>query len=379
MALVLDELSDRKMLYNDTYAPFFVVSYALHMFNLINHERKIYWESKRIPNMRLHLLFVAPPGGMKTYSMQMLGGEGSGIFSNCAYQIITRQNMNEAAMVGSISFQNGESRTREGEAQVHARDIIMIDEFSGITSSLKSSFNSQMDTQLLAALDHGHVVKSQAGGNIEYDTMFTLWAGVQPAKYDMSSGMGRRLCFLLNIPNEQMKFAIRRAIWDSKNIAPNEATDNALNEIINSWAHSFSVIESITYDYSIFELYEELDLETYEMACYDRIILGYHLATYGASQHIVLMAEDGLLKSMIRSQVEWRTLIGEGPDLIQIKKIIEDHGKTDPVSGKKQMNRCDINTFASKYQLSVSQINDKVNEMKSYGMLTINRGMVTLA
>lgn len=38
------------------------MSYGAHIFNLMNFRRHIYFEHGRIPDMRCHLLFVAPPG-----------------------------------------------------------------------------------------------------------------------------------------------------------------------------------------------------------------------------------------------------------------------------------------------------------------------------
>lgn len=379
MDIVLRELDSRGMLSYDVYAPFFVASYAMHVFNIMNKERKVYWESKRVPNLRLHLVFIAPPGGMKSYTMSMLGGENVGVFHNAGIEVVTRQNMNEAALVGTISMQNGRPVTREGEAHHFANGIIMIDEFSGITDALRSSFNNQMDTQLLAALDHGHIVKSVAGGNIEYDTNFTLWAGIQPARYDIQRGLGRRLCFLVNVPDEEMKKQMRRAIWKSKNIRNSEGEQKKLSEIIQMWSSGFTRIQRIDYDDSIFDLYEELGLETYDMTSYDRIILGYHLARYGATEHIVLKVEDPFLKRMITLQHQWRKNVINGPDLLQIQTLIKDYGEFNPETQEYEIGRQRLNDASSTYQMSISNLHDKLMEMVKYGMIQLKNNKIILS
>jgi len=377
MDIVLRELESRGMLCHDVYAPFYVASYAMHVFNLMNKERQIYWESKRIPNLRVHLVFIAPPGGMQSYTLSMLGGEGVGVFHNAGIQIVSRQNMNEAALVGTITMQNGRSVTREGEAHRFSNGIIMIDEFSGITDALRSSFNNQMDTQLLAALDHGHIAKSVAGGNIEYDTNFTLWAGIQPARYDIQRGLGRRLCFLVNVPDENLKRELRRAIWKSKNIKNEDGDRERLSHIIQMWASEFQKIQRIDYDDSIFELYEELGLETYDMTSYDRIILGYHLARYGASEHIVLKVEDPLVQQMIRLQHQWRKSVINGPDLLQIQTLIKDNGYLNE-EGQYEITRTLLNKASSTYQMSISDLHNKLVEMIKYGMIAMKNGKIVL-
>jgi len=55
-------LSRRKIVFAERFIPYFFMSYGSHIFNLMNKRRRIYYEHSRIPDMRLHLLFVAPPG-----------------------------------------------------------------------------------------------------------------------------------------------------------------------------------------------------------------------------------------------------------------------------------------------------------------------------
>jgi hypothetical protein len=377
MDLVLRELASRGMLYAETYAPFYVASFAMHVFNLMNQENSIYWEAKRIPNLRLHIVFVAPPGGMKSFTLSMLADEDIGVFQGGTYPIIKRQNMNEAALCGTINLQNGKRIEREGEAKKFHNGVITIDEFSGITDALKSSYNSQMDTQLLAALDHGHVVKSIAGGNIEYDTNFSLWAGVQPARYDIQRGLGRRLCFVVNIPSEEMKRELRKAIWKSKNIRPENNDIAQLRDVIGSWTSSFSQIKEIKYDQTIFDLYDSLELETYDMTSYDRIILGYHLARYGASEVINLSVKDPLLVEMIKNEYRWRKDVINGPDLLQIKQLIIDYGTMND-KGIYEIDRMTLNDMSSTYSMSVANLHDKLSEMGKYGMIGMKNGKVQL-
>jgi len=101
MQLVLDEMQSRGTYKYETYAPYYVCSYAMHAFNLMNQGRKVYWESKRLPNLRLHIVFVAPPGGMKSYFLSQMGGDDYSIFNNVNYTMNMKSNMNEATFVGS--------------------------------------------------------------------------------------------------------------------------------------------------------------------------------------------------------------------------------------------------------------------------------------
>jgi hypothetical protein len=370
MQMILDNLEQRGTLSYETYAPPYVCSYAIHAFNVMNQGRKVYWESYAIPNMRLHIIFVAPPGYMKSYYLKNMGMDDYSIFGNCNYEMIQCQNVNEASLVGTYTPSHGNYVKREGKFETHGQGFLMMDEFKGITDAMGQSFNSQMESQLLAALDHGEVRKSVAGGDIEYQTYCTLWGGVQPAKYELGSGMGRRICFLLNLPDAKLKSDLRRAVWDSRNKRPDVKQIHEMKDAIKTWTTSFNSIENIDYDESVFHLYEKFDIEPYEISSYAKLILGWHLAKYGADTSIMLDVQDKGLMDILNKQFEWRRDIITGPDLKQVINLIRVYGTTTD-DGRIMITRNYLNTVCFQVQMSAQSLYDKLEEMKRYGMITI--------
>lgn len=367
----MDEMKERGALYPEIYAPPYICSYALHTFNILNQQKKIYWVGRNIQNLRLHVIFVAPPGGMKSYYLDQFAMGDYAIFNNCNTNVYSVQNINEAALIGTKTNQNGKHIEREGEASKHANDIICMDEFSGLTEACKQSYNSQYDTQLLAALDHGNVNKSMAAGNITYKTYFTLWGGVQPARYDLSKGMGRRMCFIMNLPDKKQRGQLRKAIWKSHNIEVDEANYVALRDDINAWTSSFNQIERVEFCDDVMELFDELDIEGYYMTSYERIILGYHLAKYGAKKRVECHLEDQELNEILQRQFKWKNQITRGPDVLQISNLIKTYGNE---SGGQYLIECQkLNFICDSIQMSIQQINEKMEEMKRYHMINITK------
>jgi len=215
LQLTMEELERRNALKREVYAPYYVCSYAMHCFNIMNKSRQIYWEGGEIPNLRLHIIFVAPPGYMKSYYLRQMGGGEHAILNTYnetlgnGIQMVYKQNLNEAGLVGTFIHSGNRVERQIGAAEEYSNGFLLIDEFKGITDALNASYNSQMDTQLLAALDHGHISKQMAAGIIDFDTNFTMWGGVQPARYELAGGMGRRMLFLLNIPDKELKEQLR--------------------------------------------------------------------------------------------------------------------------------------------------------------------------
>ena len=83
------------------------------------------------------------------------------------------------------------------------------------------SFGHVLGHSVETALDSGMIRKRLAAGKIEYQTNFTLWTGVQPARYQLSSGLARRFLFLLFIPNfkDIQAFKVNRRL--AKNVKTN--------------------------------------------------------------------------------------------------------------------------------------------------------------
>ena len=142
MDIVMAELGDREVYLRETYAPYFVCSYVCHEFNLHNQRKKIYWTGKSLPNMRMHCLFVAPPGFMKSYYLENMGGGEYGIFRDVGTKIGYKQSMTEPAFVGTVQSNNGSMRKIEGIAEQYKTGVCIVDEFSGITNAMKSQMNS---------------------------------------------------------------------------------------------------------------------------------------------------------------------------------------------------------------------------------------------
>lgn len=363
----MEELKARSVYLCETYAPYYVCSFMTHAFNQMNQRREIYWDSKRVPNMRLHILFVAPAGFMKSFYMGTMGGERFSIFRNCGTPIGFEQSMTEAAFVGTIRDIDGVGHQILGAAADYKDGMLLIDEFSALTNAMKVQYNSQMDAQLLAALDHGHVVKRLGTGRIEYTTNMTLWAGVQPAKYDLSSGLGRRMCFLLFLPTKLDNVALMRTMHKTRNIRPDVREMDNLWGLIKNSVSNMECIETIDFGDSVLKLYEELNLFSYESSYFDRLLLGWHLATYGSEPHMLIEAQDKELLQLVNREKKWRDEIAAGVDHAQMMKIIKACGSS--IDGKLQITKPDLIQECTMVGWNARQVADVLTELTRFGMI----------
>ena len=91
--IIMEEMHSREAYQADVYAPYYICSYAVHAFNLMNQTREIYFVGKQLPNMRLHLLFISPSGFMKTYYGNVMGSDPNAIFAKTSIGMAKEQSL----------------------------------------------------------------------------------------------------------------------------------------------------------------------------------------------------------------------------------------------------------------------------------------------
>lgn len=374
--LVMQEMHDRKAYLYETYTPFFICSYVAHAFNLLNQRDKIYWEGKRLPSMRCHLMFVAPPGYMKSFYMNNMGEPDSGIFSGSKLQMGFKQSMTEAGLIGTIRVFEEVPYETDGVAKTYKDGILMVDEFSAITNAFKISYNNQMDSQLLALLDHGRVNKDLAGGSISYQSNMTLWGGVQPARYDFTSGMGRRMIFMLFLPTRVDNDNLLDIMNTTRNMTVDPGKMQELWTEIDGWIEQMGQIKSIEFDSSVLRLYKRLNLNSFESPLFDRLLLSYHLAMYPASEHVVISANDKIALDLVQREKKWRDDIVKGIPFIQIKRIIAMSGNR--VDGTFTLSKNDLIDEASMLGWNAKQVTELVLEMAKCEIVRTKGGQIIM-
>lgn len=367
---VMEELNDREVYKYETYAPFYICSYAMHVFNLMNQRRKIYWEAKQLPNMRAHLLFVAPPGWMKSHYLSTMGGDKNAIFRKTGVDMGSESYMTEAGFVGTFSSVNGVTIPMEGAAKMYANGVLMIDEFSAITKALQTQHSNQLDNQLLNALDHGNIQKRLGAGKIEYSTRLTLWAGVQPARFDLTSGLGRRLLYMVFIPSKLDNHELIEARHRARNMKPNDREMVRLRRGIKNHNVGMDIVERVEFDDSVLRMYEKLGLYSFEGSYFDRLLLGWELAVNGPQKHIVVGVKDNALMKLVERQKKWRSEISTGIEYVQLKRIIELAGGA--------MTKNQLVKDSGMYGWNSMQALELLEDMRRSGIIKVRANMITL-
>jgi len=369
--MILQELEARGCAYVRRFAPYFICSAGAHLFNLMNKRRHIYYEAGRIVDTRLHLLMLSPPGFSKTFWLeQHLRGEHA-VFYGSGIEIGFEGSMTEAGFVGTIRFVNGQTVITEGAAAIYSRAILGIEEFSALTEMIKQQYAKTLDVALLGALDSGYVYKRLAAGELKYQTNVTLQTGVQPARYDLSSGLGRRLFFIQFIPSlkdfETLKFARRRA----KGLRFNPVRTDRIRREVRLLKQRLNEIEEIEFDESVFNLFDLLKMIHYEEPLFERLLIGYYVMKGRFGETLRISAKDKEARRLVIEGYNHRKQIRRGAEFAEVMILLNEADGA--------MNIVDLKERLLLFGLDWNQASNLLYEMMRVGFLKMHGEKVVLA
>ena len=336
---ILNELEARNVAYARKFPPYYISSLGCHIFNIMNQQKGIYTEAGLKVNTRQHIILVTVPGFGKSFWLrQFLENELSlvkGTKIGCTFE----SQMSEAGFVGTAKFNSeGVAQESPGFCRNESNSIVGIEEFSAISAAVSQNYNAGLDTALLTALDSGMVRKRLAAGKIEYQTNLSLWTGVQPARYELSSGLARRFLFLLLIPNfnDIKQFKLNRR--SSKNVKTNTLTLGKLKAAINTrYDDIMKKLEKVEFDRTVYKKLDELDVVHYEEPLYERIALGYWLMKVKEMPKTLTIKMDPTLDALFDNEKGDRFKIKRGTQLAQVWALVQDVGRISELKLKNHL------------------------------------------
>jgi len=323
---ILNELEKRKITHVKEFAPFYISSIGTHIFNIVNQKKNIWTSSAGTVNTRQHILMVTVPGFGKSFMLkQFLDKEIYSIVKGTAVPASFEQNFTEAGLIGSISRgPGGEIQTHYGLAYKKGNNIIGVEEFSTVTNAMKQDYNMNLDTSMLTLLDSGDVIKSMSAGSIEYKTNLTMWAGVQPGRYNLSSGLGRRFVFLVFVPTWEDILAFRKASREADGIVVDQLRLTQLKKAIDiRVAEINNQLTEIEFNMDFYKEMDRLNVMHYEEMIYKRLALGYWLMKVSYPNGKLIIGVDTELKRIINLEHGFRKRIKKGTDLDQVRAVVK--------------------------------------------------------
>ena len=324
--MIVQQLKDRNTADYNVFPPFFISSVGAHYFNIINQQTKIYSEAGMTVNTRLHIIMVAPQGQSKSFWLKQFLEHDNSMIKGTMIKTDFELRMTEAGYLGTIKFgDHNQIIETQGLCQEEKNSIVGIEEFSDLMKSVTAQdYNIGLENELLTTLDSGMAIKRLAAGKLEYRTNLTLWTATQPARYNLTSGLGRRFLFIFNIPTQESMDILKMKRREAANIQVDESDMFEIKKTINNTFNELaSKVNKVRFDKSFYEYMDRLNVVAYEEPLYERLALGYTIMKSEGFESELVMSPDNTLKKMMKMEWGWRKKIKQGTEASMVWSLIE--------------------------------------------------------
>jgi len=370
----LQYLRDLNIAFTDIYVPPYVASAFCHYLNILNASNPFLLDHGRPSNLRLHLFMVAPPGYMKSTLLDLfLTDSPYSVLGGTVINTTFASTLTEAGLVGTFTNTNGQLKVKYGLAYTERNSIIGVEEFNALATAMQQKHSSNLDNALLLALDNGKVKKNLAGGTIEYITRFTLWASSQPERFDLTSGLARRLFFLYFIPNEKQRKIIKQARKKGRHIEVPHDKLLALRQHIDDRCEELRNITSITFTDDFDDKLDSLGLPHFEEPLFERLAIGYAASTDGIEDDVLVVDMDNRLSDMMMLAKGWRYEVKTGASHNQVLALLKGRGYVEYDVLLEQLANFGLNFERSSYLLKDLERMKKVRFKKESGTLWVRK------
>ena len=301
-----------------------------------------YTPMSQLPDTRIHILMRGAKGSGKSVLILMFLAEGTGLAysgnSDLGEGFRTMMGANsitEAGMFGSVDDE-GEIAGRP-IAREMCGGFLGFEEFSSMSDASKKDHSLDMKNQLLTSLDNGRVQKAMRNGWVRYTTRYTVWAGTQPARFELDSGLDRRF-FIIDIemtPQKERQYKL--AQHKQANMSNEERVSLAnLNIEIKQWIRRRmeeavrNPPTGIIFDDDIMEWIDRPDVRSFEADLFRRMCIGYAMMqpTYRGGEPLIIKLDDKLEAILNQSLAQRRRVMDADLELMRSTFWMKDVPKS---------------------------------------------------
>lgn len=324
--LVLQELERRRVAFVQDFIPYYLCSLGCHLLNIENKKRHFYYEHGRIPDLRLHVMQVAPPGFSKSFFMKQLLQDVYGVLGG-AVPSTFEEYVTQAGFAGTFDRDaKGKVIKKPGLIELFKDGIVALEEFSALTKAMQQEHSFGLDAAVLDALDSGIVKRRLGGGPIVVETQMSMWAGTQVTRFALTGGLGRRFFFIVWVPTEKERMEIKRMRREGRGLKFDAKTSGVIHKAVENTKLKLLKVNDI-------EFTKELDalLESrvhYEDLLFERLAMGYKVIR-GDFDTCVVLEPDDVLRVLFRRGFRWRDRLLAQSQGDQVVQVLKDRGDKD--------------------------------------------------
>ncbi len=303
----------KKMYRIDEFMPYYLTAMACHVLNIHNRNvRMVYARGGIVPDLRLHMFFIGPPGFSKSFFCDILFDETFGAaWDEAGFGFPNHEvgYLNLASLIGTVigRDEEGNQITQPGLAETYSESIIWAEEFTGIREVMRTDYSAGMGDAFLKLCDNGKVERDMRYGSIRYQSYSTLLLGTQTMRIDLPSGLARRFWFIDLSPSVADIVAYRKAWHDGRKAFPDYKILKQLRAGYARLAAGVAQLRRVTFTKEYIKFLKSLKVPHIVLDLLERFAIGYNLMTnYTFSSDTLVVDISPELKDLINRGLDMR-------------------------------------------------------------------------
>lgn len=272
----------------------------------------------KVADLRVNTMHVAPPGYSKNFFIDLFLDEKTGFLSNIGIPAKKLQNPTEAGYSGTLygMDEDGNAGANYGYAKKYCAGILAVPEFSYITNLSGTEHSSNFVNDVMEIIEGGHFSRAMAKGSLDYYSYHTLWAATQPGpRFDMSAGLGRRLNFVVIIPDMEME----KRYKEVQEKGYTSRIDEDVLQVIRGYFYKLYQTNNIrqvffTEEYKEWRNNMKVIRHT-DYSLFDNVAFGYNFAVNymdegsGEGSHVLYVKLDNRLRTLLKVLAASRSIL----------------------------------------------------------------------
>ena len=307
--MIWDEIMDYakycRLLHYETFIPVFLCSIGAHIANYHNRadftKPSFHSKNGQKTNLRLHLFSVGPPGHGKSIYSRLFCEEDYGLLQD-SIPVSRQGKITDKGLTGG--YDNGVRIY--GEAEKFKDGIISIEEFDHIIQASKQDHSLNIVNDLLDLLDSGWF-KYRKGDEypVRYQSYFTLFAGTQPDRLSVSSGLARRLALIDMAPDNELRNLLFEGHYNSMNINPDMKRIRKIRSRLQYLWKNFA-IQNLIFHESYQKMAKTIATDHLELEYLDKFAIGYRIMRYYRGGKDLEIHADSYLHNLLKTAVRMK-------------------------------------------------------------------------
>jgi hypothetical protein len=325
---------ERRLLFAGELCPPLIASLGGHMADLHQARKNdipdagecpFYFDRGSVEVLNIPINIIAPAGFSKSFMMKQFFEKDKGV---CPIRSHYSANITEAAYSGR---EMPDGSVTEGLAYKFRNGFLLFNEISNIMIVGGTTHSGTLVNQVMESLSERHISKDTGNMSLYYPTYVTIWGGIQPARLNLTQGLGRRFLHVSRVwtPADIQLFKDEREKekLSDKSYSINTREVRHLRKELTKVFHN-SQIEKVTWEGDMYGYLKNITIGHLDQQMFERVLIGKEYLNQATETTNLKIKKTPENKAFVLQLANMNKIVAEGGDLSLLIATIDNRRLT---------------------------------------------------